>query len=210
MLFRSIIILLIFYRIISLAEGNKKLNSISEINITIIGNGKQQILSSSDGGFHSSNVFNSLPTQILVNGFLQNNISKYVYNLINQTNIITMRWNEQLTDCHSMFKELNNIISIDLSNFDASKVENFDCMLYNCYNLKSINLNNLNTSSALNMAGMFDLCSSLETLNLSSFDTSKVTSMRNMFWGCTSLKSLDLSSFYTPKQIGRASCRERV
>ena len=110
-----------------------------------------------------------------------------------------MRWNYQVTTCSQMFMNLNNISSIDLSNFDASKVENFSCMFLGCTSLKSINLNNVNTSSAINMAGMFDGCSGLETLNLSSFYTSNVTYMNNMFNGCTSLKSLDLSNFKTPE-----------
>ena len=139
----------------------------SEINIVINGIRKQQILDSID----------FLPNETLVNGVPQNINDKYVYNLFDQTNIITMRWNYQVTTCSYMFNELKNIISIDLSNFDTSKVESFHGMFYGCTSLKSINLNNVNTSSSKDMIGMFAGCSSLETLNLSSFDTSKVTSM---------------------------------
>ena len=178
----------------------RKLNLVSEITIVIKGNGTQQILSKNIREIYSI-VYREieLPNQILVNGVLQNYTEKYVYNLTYETNKITMKWNNQITDCNSMFDGLGNIISVDLSKFDSSKVTNFDCFFRNCYNLKSINLTNFNTSSCLNMVRMFDLCSGLDTLNLSSFDTSKVTSFENMFWGCTSLKSLDLSSFYTPQ-----------
>ena len=180
-----------------MTNEKKLLNCISEINITIKGTGTQQILSSCPGCGHSSTDFNSLPNETLVNGISQSNIEKYVYNLEKETNIITMRWNYQLTDCTGMFYNLKNIISIDLSNFDSSQVTNFECMFHSCTSLKSINLNNINTSSVESMVGMFSSCSSLETLNLSSFDTSKVTSMWAMFCYCPSLKSLDLSNFDT-------------
>ena len=177
----------------------RKLNLVSEITIVIKGNGTQQILSNYGGRYNYEYKEYELPNQILVNGILQNYIEKYVYNLTYEINKITMKWNNQITNCNSMFEGLGNIISIDLSKFDSSKVTNFDCIFRNCSNIKSINLTNINTSSCLNMARMFDLCYVLETLNLSSFDTSKVTTLLNMFYGCTSLKSLDLSSFYTPQ-----------
>ena len=179
-----------FYFTIILANINIAFNYLSEINITVEGTGRQQILGSS---------FNSLPNETLVNGVPQNNSDKYVYNLVNQTNIITMRWNYQVTTCYEMFYELKNITSIDLSNFDTSNVESFCGMFYSCTSLKSINLNNMNTSSAKIMGWMFIGCSGLETLNLSSFNTSKVKTMNSMFYDCASLKSLDLSNFETPE-----------
>ena len=192
-----------FYAITILTNISDTLNYISEINITIKGNGTQQILSnSSDGGYeHLVIVFNSLPNQTLVNGVSQNYNEKYVYNLVNQTNVITMRWNYQLKNCRGMFAELGNIISIDLSNFATSQVSIFEAMFFHCTSLKYINLNNVNTSSAKNMISMFDYCLSLETLNLSSFDTSKVTSMWCMFWDCKLLKYLDLSHFNTSELV---------
>ena len=189
--------LFIYFLLMILMEDIKCNDYISEINLTVVGKGTQSILSSHTGSCdYIDGGFDSLPNQILVNGIPQSNIGKSVNNLVNQTNIITMRWNYQVTNCNLMFYDLNNIIYIDLSNFDTSKVETFNCM-FSSNSLKSINLNNVNTSSAKRMHSMFYECSVLETLNLSSFDTSKVTSMWNMFYGCTSIKSLDLSNFDT-------------
>jgi len=191
-----------FYLFINLTHETslKKLNLDSEITIVIKGNGTQQILSNSETIVYSYTNY-ELPNKILINGILQNYIEKYVYNLTNQINHITMKWNNQITNCNGMFQQLTNIISVDLSKFDSSKVVNFDSIFYNSYNIKSIILANLNTSSSEIMAGMFYNCRGLETLNLSSFDTSKVTTFWHMFNGCTSLKSLDLSSFITSKAI---------
>ena len=189
-----------FCIIIILANINIAFNYLSEINITVNGTGRQQILSSFSGtcsGIGGS--FNWLPNETLVNGVPQNSNDKYVDNLVNQTNIKTMRWNYQVTTCLNMFRNLYNITIIDLSNFDTSNVEIFNCMFTYCTSLKSINVNNVNTSSAKNKQAMFSGCSGLETLNLSSFDTSKVTTMQQMFYVCTSLKSLDLSNFETPE-----------
>ena len=78
---------------IILANVNCPSDYLSEINITVKGNGRQQILSDDSGwcGNYASGVFNSLPNEIFVNGVLQNTSCKYVDNLVNQTNIITMR-----------------------------------------------------------------------------------------------------------------------
>ena len=54
-------------------------------------------------------------------------------------------------------------------------------MFYGCSGLTSLNLSNFNTSKVTDMSGMFQNCANLESLDLSNFDTSKVTDMSNMF-----------------------------
>ena len=189
-----------FYLFINLIHETslRKLNFDSEITIVIEGKGTQQILSTDKNPYYGS-TYSELPNQILVNGILQNHTERYVYNLTQQINKITLKWNNQITNCNSMFEGLSNIIMVDLTKFDSSKVKYFDSFFYNSQNIKSINITYLNTSSCLNMAGMFYNLNKLETLNLSSFDTSKVTSFKNMFSSCKLLKLLDLSSFKTSK-----------
>ena len=53
-----------------------------------------------------------------------------------------MKWNNALTDCIRMFYGLLNIIEIDLSNFDLSKVTKMNMMFRNCDNLEYIKFNN--------------------------------------------------------------------
>jgi len=117
----------IFYIFINLIYEiyTRKLNFYSEISIVIRGNGTQQILSEVNNPFYGDEEY-EMPNQILVNGILQNYTERYVYNLTNQINNITMRWDIQMTNCNSMFEELTNIISVDLSKFDSSKIESFD------------------------------------------------------------------------------------
>ena len=107
-------------------------------------------------------------------------------------------------DAHSMFnlgydgREVN-ILSLDLSNFDTSRVTDMNSMFRNMFNLTSLNLSNFDTSKVTNMYGMFDGMHNLANLNLSNFDTSKVTNMGSMFLNIKSLTSLNLSNFDTSK-----------
>ena len=66
--------------------------------------------------------FKDIPSQIIVNGILQNYTGYIVYNLERVINNITMIWNHTVTDCKTMFKDLVNITRIDLSKFDSSEV----------------------------------------------------------------------------------------
>ena len=121
---------ILFYLVLNSSKGELiKLLQFSEINLKISGTGKQQVLYISQNwnwghvSFLNNNCnFNQLPDQILVNDIIQNYTDKFVYNLISQENNITLRWNSQLTNCCGMFNDLSNIISIDFSKFDSSKV----------------------------------------------------------------------------------------
>lgn len=154
-IFISFIILLIsFSNIIKCDIFN--LNYESIITITIKGEGNNAILNSSsldyNGNYYN---FEEIPNKIYINGELQNYTGKEVYNLPDGINNITMKWDNDLINCNAMFYELNNIIRIDLSKFDSSKV--------------------------INMVGMFASCEQLESIDLTNLDTSKVTSMAYMF-----------------------------
>ena len=96
-------------------------------------------------------------------------------------------------------QKIKNILELDLSNFDTSKVTNMNSMFSGMSNLTTLDLSNFNTSKVMNMAAMFYVTSNLAMLNLSNFDTSKVTNMGLMFSGMYNLTSLNLSSFDTSK-----------
>ena len=108
------------------------------------------------------------------------------------------------TDSSGMFFQvffdgLENILEIDLSNFDTSKVTNMSFMFSGMSHLTTLDLSNFDTSQVTNMNNMFSGMSNLTTLNLSNFDTSQVTNMSNMFYNMSSLTTLDLSNFDTSK-----------
>ena len=129
-----LLFILICY-IIHISKEEDIINSISKIILTINGTGNQKILSN-DSTYYSINgikkvcYFNYTPDNILVNNISQKNKDKYVYNLTEQINNITITWNNQINDCSCMFYGLNNITIIDLSYFNTSLVTYMDYMFY--------------------------------------------------------------------------------
>ena len=107
------------------------------------------------------------------------------------------------TDSSKMFfskiveQKIRNVLDIDLSNFDTSKVEDMHWMFSGMSNLTTLNLSNFDTSKVTRMNSMLEAMSRLTTLDLSNFDTSKVTNMSYMFDGATNLTTLNLSNFNT-------------
>ena len=96
-----------------------------------------------------------------------------------------------------MFDGLENIIEIDISNLDTSRVTTMENMFNNCENLIKIDFGNINTSLVTNMKYMFRECYSLTFINTTKFNTSRVETMEDMFSLCRKLKAVDVSSFDT-------------
>ena len=111
---------------------------------------------------------------------------------LRETNI-TLEFSETDIDMQYLFKDLDYIKKVDLSNFNI-KPNNTAFMFSCCLNLQEVIFGNFDTSNVINMAGMFQ-GTSVISLNLKKFDTSKVEKMNVMFVFCRELKYLDLSSF---------------
>lgn len=193
-------LLLILLLIIKTIERKiTKLNFNSEITLTINGTGTQQILYDKPFYIQGAGIvkFSSLPDEIYINNEYQNYSDYYVYNLVNEINEVTMVWYNKLEDCNCMFMYLSNIVRIDFSKFDVSKVTQMNNMFHECLSLTSIDFTNFYTPLVTGMGYMFFHCFSLKSLDLRAFSTSKVTGMQNMFSECTSLEYLDVSSFNT-------------
>ena len=105
----------------------------------------------------------------------------------------------KVTDIHDMFCYMVNLTSLNLSSFDTSQVTNMAYMFIGMHNLTNLDLSSFDTSKVAYMGYMFSGVSKLTSLNLSNFDTSQVTDMRYMFSGMSSITSLNLSNFNTSK-----------
>ena len=157
-----IIFIIIFFILICLngqIYGLPNLNFNYEIILTVKGQGKQKILNQYNFGILSNTIY--------VNDQQQKTLDFFAYNLIDEENIISINFNESLTNCHGMFWGRSNLIKIDFSNFDSSLITNMSCMFYDCKNLISINLNNFITSNVIDMSFMFYGCSELTSIELS-------------------------------------------
>ena len=100
-------------------------------------------------------------------------------------------------DISSMFYGCSSLTSIDLSNFDVSKITNFEYMFYNCKSLQTINFGNFKLDNAESILRIFTNCISLKSLDLSSFKPVKLKNMYGAFSNCHSLISINLNRFYT-------------
>ena len=184
------------------------------ITMKLIGSGTHQIISND----YASNI------KVFIDDDEQTLSGNTIELSETDNKIVNIECLSDFTNCYNMFKDLQNIEEIDLSNFigsnvismqnmfinmvnikkiifpdtfDASNVESMYRMFSGCSSLESVNLNGFITTNLNNMEWMFYNCSSLETLDLSSFDTSKVTTMSYTFSHCSSLNNLNINNWNT-------------
>ena len=92
----------------------------------------------------------------------------------------------------------SNLGSINVSNWDTSKVTTMINTFSYCRNISKLDISKWNTSNVTNMRGMFYYCNSLKSLDISKWDTSKVLDMSGMFQECTQIEApLDVSKWNT-------------
>lgn len=103
-----------------------------------------------------------------------------------------------ITDAEEMFRveSARSINILDLTEFDASNIENMSSMFWGRY-IDEIRFGDFNTSKVKDMSYMFYSCAA-KSLDLSSFDTSNVEDMNHMFEDCAA-QYLNLKSFNTRK-----------
>ena len=118
---------------------------------------------------------------------------------------VNFKFKKLLHNMSFMFSGCSDLISIDLSQVNTSKVNNMSYMFKECEKLVSIDFTSFNTSKVINMKGMFYNCKSLISLDLTPFKTSKVTDMSELFWGCENLEKVNLTSFRVKNVINMSS-----
>jgi len=189
-----------FLNIVASMNSRNLNNYYSEIHLVIQGRGEQKLLYKD---------FITEPSEVYVNGIKRVSCKKKCDLDIDRNNI-TLRFENTIRTCHYMFFCLYNIIEVDLSDFDASKVTDMGAMFYSCSKIEKIKFGNIQTSSIENMHSLFFGCSKLKYLDLSNFDTSKVNSIYAMFQGCNSLIFLNLKSFKLMKSALKNKVFEEV
>ena len=65
------------------------------------------------------------------------------------------------TSCYKIFEYCKSFTTLDLSNFNTSKITNMRYMLRECSNLTQLDLSNFDTSKVTDMGYMFSYCSRL-------------------------------------------------
>ena len=154
---------------------------------------------------------NNEPDQIIINNIKKfninctnnNNAEQYKINLGNE-NLkyqVELIWdNFFFNTLENLFSGISNIIKVDFSEFDSSKVTNMKNLFQNCISLKLINFSNkFITSNVIDMSGAFSGCTSLKYLDLSKLDTTNTQYMQSMFQDCNSLTLLNIPNFIESK-----------
>ena len=103
----------------------------------------------------------------------------------------------RVIDMSGMFYRCKSLEKVNLFNFNTSKVTDMSEMFYECRSLEKLDLSSWSTSKVTDMSDMFSWCKSLKELNISNWDTSNVTNMRSMFYDCESLEKFDISNWNT-------------
>ena len=144
---------------------------------------------------------NKTNTKLFING-QQQEFKKYFIPEKEGNYEIKIIFTKKMKDCSYMFRNCNNIISIDLSSFDSSDVSNMYYMFGKCHYLKDINLENLNTKNVKDMSYMFNKCRNLQKINFPlSFNTQEVTKMNSMFHNCEQLSDINFGSSFTTNKV---------
>ena len=134
-LFSYYISIFIFISLFSKTQLN--LLKQSEIKLILKGRGDKQVLYSS---------FQYEPSEVIVNGNLKESCKKSCYLENENKNEVIIKFQTQINTCENMFRDLSNLIETDLSNFDASKVNNMAHLFCGCNKLKKIDFGDIDTS----------------------------------------------------------------
>jgi len=184
--------IIIISLLISLTNENlsfRQLNYFSSITITFKETGNMHFLSQE---------YKFKPDLVLVNDkerdFVQSSDGKFTILLNENEFTIKVGWNNSPSSCGNMFNGIQEITSIDLSEFDTSNVSDMSFMFSECINLEALDIRNLNLSSVTSFNSMFKSCISLKAIDLSNLDASLATTISGMFSHCSSLTYINLSN----------------
>ena len=108
--------------------------------------------------------------------------------------------NTSLTNISNMFKGVNNLVYINLSNINSFFINDFSNTFENCDKLEVINLTLFNTYNIKSMKSLFKGCTNLrKIIGLETINTYSLDNIEEMFADCENLSFVDLSSFKLDK-----------
>jgi len=104
----------------------------------------------------------------------------------------------KVTNMSKMFAWDKKLTNLNVSNFDTSNVTDMN-MMFTMIGATNIDVSNFDTSKVTNMSKIFQYDYNITTLNVTGWNTTNVTDMSSMFEGCKNLANLDVSNFNTSK-----------
>ncbi len=110
---------------------------------------------------------------------------------------LTMISPKNETSLNKLFFKNKKLVSIDVSNWDTSKVTDFTQAFSVTHNLERIDVSNFNTGNGVNFFAMFDEGYKISALDVSKWNMSSAKNIEWMFCRCQSITSFDLSTWDT-------------
>ena len=98
----------------------------------------------------------------------------------------------KVLSCKGMFRECSNLKKIELGKLDFSLVDDFSCMFCNCENLIDLDVTNFNTKNSNSFYAMFNGCKNLKNIDVSKFNSSKCENIRAMFQYCENIEEINM------------------
>ena len=128
--------------------------------------------------------YSSVISYLIIDGVNFKPNDKFQFNTVGVKEVI-INFKENLNNTSFFFSKCENLISVNLTNFNTRELSRMIGMFYNSTNLTSIIFgNNFSTKKVKDMRFLFSGCISLTSINLNMLDTSNVISFSQMFKGC--------------------------
>jgi hypothetical protein len=149
--------------------NNRLLQDTQKIIIKVLNSGEQEVINS----MYASQV------TVLINDAVVNLDSNNKIDVPEGVNEITLQFGSTMTYIEKMFSGLSNVVEIDFTHFDCSRVNRLKNLFEDCSNLEKITFGN--SFGAINsMYRTFCNCNKLTSINLQIFDTSGVSEMQQL------------------------------
>lgn len=105
----------------------------------------------------------------------------------------------------SAFKDKSNLVTVDLTNLDTSKVKNMGYMFYGCSSLTTVNTEVLDTTNVIATPYMFYNCARLVSVDTTGWNMAKNASTSRMFYNCSKLQEIVGINDWDVSNLGDAS-----
>ena len=113
---------------------------------------------------------------------------------------VNITFKENLKSMLGMFKGCENLIDVDLTNLNTSRLENINSLFEGCNNLENVNFFNKQLYKIRETENLFNGCENLvEIENLDKINIPTIRKANNMFKNCKVIRNINLSSIYLDK-----------
>ena len=108
---------------------------------------------------------------------------------------VEISFKKNLVSLKDFFKNNNELVKVDLTNFIMRDVKSMESTFSGCSNLYEVDIGGVDSQNLINMDNTFEKCKKLKKINLSMKNLSNSLETNNTFLDCENLEYINLSSF---------------